>query len=368
MNERRITVGALQAITALGEGVARSVARMRQGGTALRPTIDGLSAEGRIDLHDLPTDGTRARGLLHRCLGLVFHELGGIKPDERWGCFIASTKGDIGMLAGGAPLEARLPVLAASVQERFGFVRKPWMVSNACASGVSAIALAGEAIQQGYIDHAVVVGVDILSRFTTDGFRALFALDPGPCKPFDAQRKGTSLGEACGALVLTHQPEILPHAVGTLEGAGIAQDANHLSGPSRTGEGLVRAIGAAMRSAGVGPADITAINAHGTATPYNDPMECIAFERCGLAAVPTSGYKGWFGHTLGAAGVVESVLALHALGQGLVLRNAGMQEPGFSDRIRVIDQDLHTHGRTLLKTSSGFGGINAAAIFQAAHP
>lgn len=368
MSTRTITIGAMQAISALGEGVAFSVDRMRREGTALTRTSDGLSAEGKITVRGLAEDRTRARSLLDRCLGRVFDELGGIAPDEHWGCFIASTKGDIVALEEGDTDAARLPLLAHHVQQRFGFVRTPWVVSNACASGVSAIALAGGLIKQGVIDHAIVVGVDVLSRFTTDGFRALFALDPGPCKPFDAHRAGTSLGEACAAMVLTHRPEILPHATGTLLGAGMAQDANHLSGPSRTGEGLVRAIGLALSKAGLPPTAIDAINAHGTATPYNDPMECIAFERSGLAGVPVSAYKGWFGHTLGAAGVLESVLALHALGQGLVLRNEGMTHPGFNDRIRVIESDLPTNGRVLLKTSSGFAGINAAAIFKAGTP
>lgn len=341
---------------------------MREGGTALQhiaPADGPPAVVGKISEELLAPGSDRLYRLVDRVLGNVLEELSQPALNERWGCYIATTKGDIEAIAGHDQDHARLPHLADHIQRKAGFTQRPWVISNACASGTSAIAVAGAAIARGQIDHAVVVGVDLLSRFVLRGFQALHAVSEEPCKPFDEARNGTSLGEACAAVVLTNDPNMLHHKLGIFISGAIAHDANHISGPSRTGEGLVRAINGVFDQARITVNDISVINAHGTGTDYNDGMESIAFERCGLSTVPMSGYKGWFGHTLGAAGVLESILALEALNKGWVLRTEGLVNVGVPGKVNALLKDGPSKGNMLLKTSSGFGGCNAAILLQA---
>ncbi len=314
----------------------------------------------------LPEGNDRIHRLLDRCCASFFDEVGA-RPDDRWALVLSTTKGDIRALENSHPVAARIPLLANQLQRKWGFTTIPWIVSNACASGASAIALAGQLITHGSADHVVVVGVDILSRFVLAGFRSLYALSDGPCSPFDAARNGTSLGEACAMVLLTNDRTILARPIGQLLGSGIAHDANHISGPSRNGEGLVRAVKAAMDHASVKAMDVHAINAHGTGTEYNDAMESTAFERCDLSDVPMSGYKGWFGHTLGAAGVLECAIALRSLQLGHVLRNEGARSIGVPGKVNALVHDAQCIGDVLLKTSSGFGGTNTALVLRV-HP
>ncbi|HQV52128.1 MAG: beta-ketoacyl synthase [Flavobacteriales bacterium] len=363
-----VTLGAAHVLSPLGEGLAASVERMLNGATALQRTstaFDTPAVLGIIPKELLPQGPRRIQRLIDRCMQPLVQELGNPKFTDRWGCYIATTKGDIAALENGNANGAALSVIADHVQKTYGFTDRPWVISNACASGTSAIAMAGAAIERGFVDHAVVIGVDVLSRFVLRGFQALHAVSEDPCLPFDAKRKGTSLGEGCAAVVLTKDASILKNPIGTFVSGGIAHDANHISGPSRTGEGLVRAIQCAMKKANLSATEIHAVNAHGTGTDYNDAMESIAFERSGLSEVPLSGYKGWFGHTLGAAGVLESLLALHALNTGLVLRNEGLTELGVPSKVNVLAKEMNVEGDLLLKTSSGFGGCNAAVLLRA---
>ncbi|MBK7240640.1 MAG: hypothetical protein IPI00_10760 [Flavobacteriales bacterium] len=119
----------------------------------------------------------------------LVQELGNPKFTDRWGCYIATTKGDIAALENGNANGAALSVIADHVQKTYGFTDRPWVISNACASGTSAIAMAGAAIERGFVDHAVVIGVDVLSRFVLRGFQALHAVSEDPCLPFDAKTK-----------------------------------------------------------------------------------------------------------------------------------------------------------------------------------
>lgn len=362
-----ISLGAAHVISPLGEGLAASVERMQKGGTALQRTstaFDTPAVLGMIPNDILPQGPQRIQRLIDRTMHSVMNELSSPKFTERWGCYITTTKGDITALEKGDPQGAALSVIADHIQKKFGFANRPWVISNACASGTSALAIAGAAIERGHVDHAFVIGVDILSRFVLRGFQALHAVSDAPCLPFDAKRNGTSLGEGCAAVVLTKDASLLKNPLGTFVGGGIAHDANHISGPSRTGEGLLRAIHCAMDHSNITAKDINAINAHGTGTDYNDAMESIAFERCGLSEVPLSGYKGWFGHTLGAAGVLETLLAIHALNSGVVLRNEGLSELGVPCKVNALMQDTIVNGNLLLKTSSGFGGCNAAVLVR----
>ena len=149
-----------------------------------------------------------------------------------------------------------------------------------------------------------------------------------------------------------------------VSGAATSNDANHISGPSRTGEELSFAIKNALVEAGLTPADIGYISAHGTATPYNDEMEARAISLSGLSQVPVNSFKGYWGHTLGAAGIIESVAAVQSLRHNLLISSAGFADCGVSVPINIIKRNEALPLNACLKTASGFGGCNAAALYQ----
>jgi len=236
------------------------------------------------------------------------------------------------------------------------------VLSNACISGVLAINIGASLIENGRYDNVIVTGGDIVSGFVASGFMSFMSLSPNPCKPFDRDRHGLSLGEGAGTIVLSKVFSGTNKIVS--KGGGSANDANHISGPSRTGEGSVIAINRAMQGAGIRSNEIDCISAHGTATDYNDEMESIAISRCGLSQVPVNSFKGNWGHTLGAAGLVETAAMLEQMRRNIVIRSAGFDELGVSKPINVVTKNTRSELNTCLKMASGFGGSNAALIAQ----
>ena len=244
---------------------------------------------------------------------------------------------------------------AQVIADFFGIKNTPVVVSNACVSGVAAMLIGRQMISSGPCKYAIVLGVDLLSRFIVSGFQSFLSLSKQACRPFDSERDGLSLGEAAACVILSR----LSGGVELLSGSN-SNDANHISGPSRTGEGLLLAI----RSTLGGQEIPKLISAHGTATPYNDEMESIAINRAGLSEVPLNSLKGYFGHTLGAAGIVESIINLEAMKQGLFPATRGFSTLGVSRKINVSNETRTGNPDTLLKIASGFGGCNAAALFK----
>ena len=236
---------------------------------------------------------------------------------ERTLLILSSTKGNIDLLdhATGSRFEDNRVYLwytAGIIQRFFGLKNTPLVVSNACVSGVLALIIGSRLIRWGKYDHIIIAGADLVTEFVLSGFNSFKSLCPGPCKPFDKDRQGLSLGEAAGTIILTANREMAQDSYGISVGPGFSSnDANHISGPSRTGEGLYIAIRRTLEKADKA---VDYISAHGTATPYNDEMESIAITRAGLQHVPVNSLKGYWGHTLGAAGVIESV-ACHILTQ-----------------------------------------------------
>ncbi len=288
---------------------------------------------------------------------------------EKTGIVLSTTKGNIDLLdpkKSQAFEETRIHLwkLGRIISKYFNNPNEPVVLSNACISGVLAINLAAGLIQQGNYDNVVVIGGDIVSRFVVSGFMSFMSLSPSACKPFDKNRDGLSLGEAASTLVLsknkTGDNDII------FLGGGSANDANHISGPSRTGEGSFIAIKKALKESGVTANEIDHISAHGTATPYNDEMESIAIDRHGMNRVPVNSFKGNLGHTLGAAGLVETAVLLHEIRSNTLVKTAGFQKLGVSRAIRVVDQTVNKELNTCLKMASGFGGSNAALIVQKA--
>jgi 3-oxoacyl-[acyl-carrier-protein] synthase-1 len=285
-------------------------------------------------------------------------------PADRSLFILSTTKGNIAFLEEGKPNHPRihLPALAQFLGERFGFKRS-LVVSNACISGVMAMLVARRIIASGEVDHAVVAGVDVLSKFVVSGFQTLHAMSPEPCRPFDTARKGINLGEAAAAVVLSSDPSALGAARGIrVAGGGLSNDANHISGPSRTGAELAFAIRQALEEANILHSDVDFISAHGTGTIYNDEMEAKAFALAGIADRPIHSLKGFYGHTLGAAGIVEVVLGAEGLRRNQLVPSHGYDQHGVSIPLNVITQATNQSLNICLKTASGFGGCNAAII------
>jgi 3-oxoacyl-[acyl-carrier-protein] synthase-1 len=281
---------------------------------------------------------------------------------------ISTTKGNVSLLD---PLNAvgfdkdRVNLWAAA-KEIVSFFRNPnipVIVSQACISGVSAILVAKKYLEAGLYKHVVVTGGDVLSKFVVSGFQSFKALSPTCCKPFDKSRDGLSLGEGAATIILgISDVSDLPKNSVAIKSGSITNDANHISGPSRNGEGLYRAIKNSLGEDG--SAELAFINAHGTATPYNDEMESIAISRAGLEHVPVNSLKVYFGHTLGAAGLIETVVCSHSLINAQLVKSLGFESLGVSGNIQVITENTKFEATECIKMASGFGGCNGVLILK----
>ncbi len=262
-------------------------------------------------------------------------------------------------------LSADSPTFLWKMAERIGHffeaANQVEVISNACISGVSSLVVAKRWIESGRYKRVIVAGGDILSHFITSGFLSFRSVSAHRCRPYDIQRDGLSLGEACGAVLLETQGNA-NHII--LSGGAISNDANHISGPSRTGDGLALAINQAMEEAGALPEDISFINAHGTATVYNDEMESKAIHLAGLSAVPVNSLKPYFGHTLGASGIIETILCIEQLKEGIYYGTLGYETQGVPMPITVYNTHQPMPMKCCIKTASGFGGCNAALVLS----
>ncbi|MAU71588.1 MAG: beta-ketoacyl synthase [Pseudozobellia sp.] len=287
--------------------------------------------------------------------------------NERVGLIVSTTKGNIDALDPNSPFNenrAYLNELAAQLKNFFQFETEPIVLSNACVSGVLAISVAKRLIKQDKFDHVFVVAGDLVTQFIISGFNAFQALSDLPCRPYCQTRSGINIGEVAASVLVTND-----HSLGVEEsvivmGDASCNDANHISGPSRTGEGLHRSIESAMKEAAISANQVDYISAHGTATPYNDEMESIAFNRSGLREVPLNSLKGYFGHTLGASGLLETIVGMHSLKNNTLYASLGFQEMGVSRPLNIIKDTTEKPLNIFLKTASGFGGSNTAVLFK----
>lgn len=282
-----------------------------------------------------------------------------IKIDKETVLILSTVKGNIEKLTSGEDFSANYPGASAKrIAEALGIKTIPITVCNACTSGVSAILLASRLIESGAYSKAVVVGAEELGRFIVSGFGAIDSLSKEPCRPFDIERCGLNLGEAAGAMVLgKDKPAGRPWSI---RAGAIRNDASGTVAPARDAAGLRRAIASAME--GIRPKILKTVNAHGTGTLFNDQMESIAFAKSGLGRIPVTALKGYFGHTMGAAGLVETIITMAALERGVILPVSGFQERGVSGRININRNQATVRPGTFLKTISGFGGCNAALV------
>jgi 3-oxoacyl-[acyl-carrier-protein] synthase-1 len=252
----------------------------------------------------------------------------------------------------------------------FGFKTKPIVVSNACVSGVMALAVAKNMILSGKYNDAFVIAGDEISEFVISGFNSFQAIGSGICKPYDKTRDGINLGEAAAAVYITgycsDEGKTLQNEKFSFKilGDSAINDANHISGPSRTGDGLYVSIKNAMTEAQVTAEQINFISAHGTATIYNDEMEAIAFNRAELQNIPLHSLKAYYGHCLGASGLLETIISMESALHKTLLPSKNFEHIGTSQSLNIIKENQPAEIRYILKTASGFGGCNAAVVLE----
>jgi 3-oxoacyl-[acyl-carrier-protein] synthase-1 len=373
---KKVYITATNCITPLGFDVQSNINAMLEGNSAIQyhddlMLLDQPFCSAIIDDKKLTNafeliDKSKAYSRLEKMLILALNPI--VNRSEitsRTAFILSTTKGNIVKLENqnNTIESAQLAVLAKKIANYFGFITEPIVVSNACVSGALAIVVAKRMIKAGVYDDAYVLAGDEVSKFVLSGFKSFQAMSEKPCKPFDKNRDGVTLGEAAAAVYITADESKLGIESIQILGDGSVNDANHISGPSRTGEGLFRSIESALKEAKLTADQIDFISAHGTATIFNDEMESIAFNRSHLEQVPMNSYKGYFGHTLGTSGLLEIVISIASTNKNLLFASKGFVDLGVTQPIAVIDINSKKNIRYFLKTASGFGGCNTAVVF-----
>lgn len=365
---RNVYVAADNIFSPLGSTTAENFAQVCKGQSGIRLHDDPAFSPGPFHaamfasgLLNMPAF-TRFEQMLIRSVQQVLDQTDININDGRTAFIVSTTKGNIELMEEQehpVMAEMELSHTARKVAAYFGYTASPIVVSNACISGLLAILTARRLMLSGRYDQAIVTGADVLTKFVLSGFQSFQAVSPEPCRPFDVDRKGVTLGEGAATVLLTTQP------LGIRVGAGaVTNDANHISGPSRTGAELSYAMRQALKGTGLTTSDIGFVSAHGTATLYNDEMESKALQLTGLLDTPVNSLKGYYGHTLGAAGLIEAIIGMQALQQDTVIPTLGFETLGVSQPVLVNNQITYKPMQHFLKTVSGFGGCNAAMVFS----
>lgn len=382
MPETRVAIAGCGVISAVGGGVESLRTALRANTSSLRPAsrFSGPRFQSNVvgtALAEAATSDDPAQLLaataLNEAQATAQPTLAKLPP-ARIGLVLSTTKANIEALerlTDGRPCSAdarrhlQPDLLAADLAAAVGAAGPVQTLSVACVSGLIALMQGARLIQRGAADAVFVVGVDHLSAFVVAGFSALKALDPAGCRPFDRDRCGLSPGEAGAAIVLARADLAPPGAI-QLRGWGSSNDANHMTGPSRDGSGLAQAIRSALNSAKLASADIDYINVHGTGTPYNDAMESAALRAVFAdACPPASGLKGMVGHTLGAAGVLETIACTLAMREQLLPGTARLSHPADGVPASLLSAPRPAGRlRHILKLNTGFGGANGALILE----
>lgn len=289
--------------------------------------------------------------------------LSGINVSDKRIIFIlSSTKGAIENLGKTEDEKLYLGEMAQRIATRLGFRTRPIVVCNACISGSSALILASRLLQLGTYEHAVVCGADCPRQFIISGFQSLNAMSFEACRPFDIERQGLNLGEAAATVVLSSKIHSLSEEkrskrIWQIGHGFIKNDAFHISAPSKMAEGLSEALQQTLE--GIDKEELAFINAHGTATMFNDQMESIALQRTELIDIPINALKGYIGHTLGAAGIFETILCMKSIDDNTILGTRGYEEAGVSGNVKITSENRRTEKPAFIKMLSGFGGCNA---------
>ncbi|MEG1586352.1 MAG: beta-ketoacyl synthase N-terminal-like domain-containing protein [Bacteroidales bacterium] len=374
--EPPIFLGADCMISSLGIGTTENYTRIlnyEDGFSSRKEALDlmksypvSLIKEEVFSSDGMPGALTRLERLFAIVIKRILKESGLSENTPKLGFIFSTTKGNIDLLEGKGGLHPDLYLhqMASNVLKSLNSHAEFIVISNACISGVSAIIIGSRLIRADKFSHVVVVGGDLLSEFVITGFHAFRSVSMTPCRPYDEARDGLSLGEACGGVLLTNSSQIAVKPEVYVRGGAISNDANHISGPSRTGDGLFFAIQKALQEATLLPDDIGFINAHGTATLYNDEMESKALHLAALSDVPVNSLKSYLGHTLGASGVIETILSAYQLRERMVFGTKGFARLGVSMPLNLSALHRKANGRNCLKLASGFGGCNAALLLS----
>lgn len=287
---------------------------------------------------------------------------------KRTAFILSSTKGNI-------EENISLADSAQRIASQLGIDSKPIVVCNACISGLSALILGNRLIDSGLYDAAIVCGCDTPRQFILSGFQSLKALSPEPCRPFDMERMGLNLGEAAATLILSKNP--IQGNSWRMGDGFIRNDAFHISTPSKTADGLYLSLQRTLESFTKEISStckqidmkehLAFINAHGTATLFNDQMESVAIGRAGLSDLPANAYKSFWGHTMGAAGILETIISMKAIDDDTILGTRGFSELGVSGKMNICAENRPTDKKGFIKMLSGFGGCNAT-IWAAKNP
>jgi 3-oxoacyl-(acyl-carrier-protein) synthase len=261
---------------------------------------------------------------------------------------------------------------ALCVAEQLGLTGFQTTVSNACASGGAALSVACDLLSSGEADVVLAGGVDSLNIVLVNGFNSLLLIAKDGCRPFDRDRQGMTVGEGAGVLVIeteAHARERGAPICAYLAGVGNSCDAHHATAPEPQGKGLSRAIEQALRQAGVPPAAVGYVNAHGTGTVDNDLAEANALRQVfGEHVPPFSSTKGYFGHAMAAAGAIEAIVTILALQHQALPPNAGFQNTDPAIGLTPVRTLTPAPIDFALSTSLGFGGNNSAVVFGRARP
>ncbi|MBO6125260.1 MAG: 3-oxoacyl-ACP synthase [Bacteroidaceae bacterium] len=289
-----------------------------------------------------------------------------IPLDSRTCLVLSSTKQNISLLniEGNPPENVLYPGRSAErIAQTVGLSTTPIIVCNACISGVSALILGNRLIEMQEYDYVIVCGIDLQSSFIISGFHSLKALSETPCRPFDIERTGLNLGEAAATVILG---KVSQTDRWNIAGSAIRNDAYHVSSPAPKADGCLMTLEAVMK--GQDASKLSVINAHGTATLYNDQMEARGICRAGLSDIPVNALKGYYGHTMGAAGILETIITLHAAEDDTIVGTKGYEEVGVSGNLNIVRNNTATAKKDFVKLISGFGGCNAAVLLTPSTP
>ena len=374
-NPIRITDAAM--ITALGDNLQETWRQILRGVTAVRPVsrfpVDNYSSRLAACIEDLKPSG--GRSMTHALVDRLFGDMGPVPPDAF--LITATTKAGIDnleLLCRGYPAHAQDILLSSipdMISEKLGMRAGGTNISASCASSTVALARGAGLIAQRKTEAVLVCCVDLVTEFIFSGFSALKALSPFPCRPFDRDRQGLSVGEGAAALLLMSEERAKREdrpPLGTIQGWGMANDASHITAPAKSGRGLVQAISQALRRAQKQPEEISAINAHGTATPLNDLSETKAIKTTfGDQAyhIPVSSTKSMTGHMMGATGALEAIFCVYAVQEDIIPPTIHYQNRDPQcDLDYVPNQARALKVRVALSNSFGFGGHNAVLIVK----
>lgn len=386
MPAQRILITGLGVVSAAGLNIAETLAGFKSGYRAISRTTPALSPldypvyEVSGPLRDPARSPSRTVQLALHALDEALAQAGltgdlsGLRVGVCMGTTVASQLNDMDFYTAYrqtgtpplAPVNAFLKGNLAATVAREVKAHGPCLtVVNACSSSADAIGVAMGWLNNRQCDLVIAGGGDELSRIPIGGFGSLSVSSHEPCRPYDRDRQGLNLGEAAGILILEPEAAARQRGVATslfVGGYGAACDAYHLTAPRPDGAGLEAAIASSLARAGLEPADISFINAHGTATRDNDKVEGGVLARLFGPAVKVLSTKGFTGHTLGAAGAVEAVFTALALREGWIPAS-----PGFDNRdpeipIGAVREETAIAGRYALSTSLAFGGNNAAVV------